>query len=404
MNGTIRDHEILEPSISLYVNEKEGASGAASPNGPRNNGHLAMGSGQCSSNLEIASSPFGEVKISLSYDTALGRPDFRMPTLETLLNSVEENYLRSYKTADPNFSVMNLMKEICLGLVNLGSDSNSEAPETLNVTRTVDLLNESSATDELGDRGLCVTLNGSVDSQFDAEATLPKTPLLLPPCSGVDDDSLLKKIDGGDEGGLHIENRENCPENMNDLSLVVASQVVASEIVSSLHDAVDIAEGQEKVVITLANEVNNESPPSFHYIPQNVVFRNAYVNFSLAYIGDNNCCSTCYGDCLLPSTTPCACSQKTSGEFAYTTDGLLKEKILEECISMSRDPKKHCQSFCKECSLERSKREYIIEPCKGHLMRKFIKECWWKCGCNKQCGNRVVQRGITRKLQVRFYS
>ncbi|KAE8671372.1 Histone-lysine N-methyltransferase SUVR4 [Hibiscus syriacus] len=38
--------------------------------------------------------------------------------------------------------------------------------------------------------------------------------------------------------------------------------------------------------------------------------------------------------------------------------------------------------------------------CKGHLMRKFIKECWDKCGCSKRCGNRVVQRGITASLQV----
>ncbi|KAG8043756.1 hypothetical protein GUJ93_ZPchr0458g22336 [Zizania palustris] len=42
------------------------------------------------------------------------------------------------------------------------------------------------------------------------------------------------------------------------------------------------------------------------------------------------------------------------------------------------------------------------KPCRGHLARKFIKECWSKCGCNMQCGNRVVQRGITCNLQVFF--
>ncbi|RYQ90983.1 hypothetical protein Ahy_B09g096880 isoform D [Arachis hypogaea] len=40
------------------------------------------------------------------------------------------------------------------------------------------------------------------------------------------------------------------------------------------------------------------------------------------------------------------------------------------------------------------------EECKGHLVRKFIKECWRKCGCDMQCGNRVVQRGLRCKLQV----
>lgn len=40
--------------------------------------------------------------------------------------------------------------------------------------------------------------------------------------------------------------------------------------------------------------------------------------------------------------------------------------------------------------------------CKGHLTRDFVKECCTKCGCSKNCGNRVVQRGITRKLEVLF--
>uniref|UniRef100_A0A453D1I8 SET domain-containing protein n=1 Tax=Aegilops tauschii subsp. strangulata TaxID=200361 RepID=A0A453D1I8_AEGTS len=42
----------------------------------------------------------------------------------------------------------------------------------------------------------------------------------------------------------------------------------------------------------------------------------------------------------------------------------------------------------------------FVNPCKGHPIRKFIKECWSKCGCARNCGNRVVQRGISRHLQV----
>ncbi|KAI8012070.1 Histone-lysine N-methyltransferase SUVR4 [Camellia lanceoleosa] len=142
--------------------------------------------------------------------------------------------------------------------------------------------------------------------------------------------------------------------------------------IKSLHDANDIAKGQERVVISLVNEVNNECPPSFHYIPKNAVFQNAYVNFSLARIGEN-CCSICLGDCL-SSSTPCACANEIGGDFAYTLEGLVKD--------------------------ERSENDDVIEPCKGHLVRKFIKECWWKCGSSKQCGNRVVQRGISCNLQV----
>ncbi|CAI0385875.1 unnamed protein product [Linum tenue] len=59
---------------------------------------------------------------------------------------------------------------------------------------------------------------------------------------------------------------------------------------------------------------------------------------------------------------------------------------------MTRDPQLQSISSCMDCPLERSRNEEMLEPCKGHLNRKFIKECWRKCGCHKQCGNRVVQR------------
>ncbi|XP_073269217.1 probable inactive histone-lysine N-methyltransferase SUVR2 isoform X2 [Primulina huaijiensis] len=232
--------------------------------------------------------------------------------------------------------------------------------------------------------------------QFDSGVPLPNTLPLPPTCTSMDDVTTLKKMASLDDCG---SNRVSCTEEMNDLSLEVAHQpLVALNTVSSL-EVLDIAKGLEKVLITTVNEVNDERPPSFFYIPQNAVFQNAYLNFSLARMGDNNCCGTCSGDCLLLST-PCACAHETGGEFAYNSDGLVKEDFLNECISMNRDPKKHCQFFCKECVLERSKSEDVIEPCKGHLVRKFIKECWWKCGCNILCGNRVVQRGISRKLQV----
>ncbi|XP_073149178.1 probable inactive histone-lysine N-methyltransferase SUVR2 isoform X2 [Henckelia pumila] len=240
------------------------------------------------------------------------------------------------------------------------------------------------------------SVSGSI-VQFDSGVPLPNALPLPPTCTGMDDVTTLKKMASLDDCG---SNGVSCAEEMNDLSLEVAHQLlVAPNTVSSLDGVLDIAKGLEKVIITIMNEVNDERPPSFFYIPQNAVFQNAYLNFSLARMGDNNCCGTCSGDCLLLST-PCACAHETGGEFAYTTEGLVKDDFLNECISMNRDPKKHCQFFCKECVLERSKNEDVVEPCKGHLVRKFIKECWWKCGCNILCGNRVVQRGISRKLQV----
>lgn len=97
---------------------------------------------------------------------------------------------------------------------------------------------------------------------------------------------------------------------------------------------------------------------------------------------------------------PCACSRETGGEFAYTSRGLLRKDFLNNCISMSREPQKHHYFYCQDCPLERSKNQYLRDPCKGHLVRKFIIECWRKCGCSMYCGNRIVQRGITCKLQV----
>ncbi|GFZ13495.1 SET-domain containing protein lysine methyltransferase family protein [Actinidia rufa] len=103
-----------------------------------------------------------------------------------------------------------------------------------------------------------------------------------------------------------------------------------------LHDVKDIAKGEERVGISLANEINDDRLPSFHYIPRNVTFQNAQVTFSLARIGEK-CCSTCFGDCL-SSPTPCACAHDTRGDFAYTLEGLLKEEFLEECISVFMTP------------------------------------------------------------------
>ncbi|GAB4833695.1 hypothetical protein Ancab_031942 [Ancistrocladus abbreviatus] len=161
---------------------------------------------------------------------------------------------------------------------------------------------------------------------------------------------------------------------------------------------VDVAKGKEKVKISVVDENGNGDLPNFFYIPKNLAYQNAYVNVSLARISDEDCCTSCSGDCL-SSPIPCACSCETGGEFAYTSEGLLKEEFLTACLSIDEEPEEHFV-YCKDCPIERSRNGKMSKPCKGHLMRKFIKECWSKCGCSLQCGNRVVQQGITRSLQV----
>ncbi|PHT80413.1 Histone-lysine N-methyltransferase SUVR1 [Capsicum annuum] len=406
----------------------------------------------CYSNIDIASSTFGEVKVSIDCEAALGRSDFHLPSLEAVLKLVEDKCLKPFKVLDPKFSVPKLMKDICECFLELGTQYNHELLETANVD----------AENDIGYRSMAVvSSNGSVNLELDSGEDQLEKSHISPLCNGhtssastgqiasvencgsapETDPNILEHVTSENPAALcgsknleldageaqpeksrlppprnthnngastdQIASVENCgsaPENDQDILEHVTSQSPVAPCESTQDETGscivrDITKGQEQVMISLVNEVNDKSPPSFNYIAHNVVFQNAYLNFSLARIGDDNSCSACSGDCLSLST-PCACAYESGGDFAYTKEGLVKEELLKESISMNRDAKKHCQFFCKECPLERSKNEDFIEPCKGHLVRNFIKECWWKCGCDKQCGNRVVQRGISRKLQV----
>ncbi|KAL1188852.1 putative inactive histone-lysine N-methyltransferase SUVR1 [Cardamine amara subsp. amara] len=186
------------------------------------------------------------------------------------------------------------------------------------------------------------------------------------------------------------------------MGLVVAPECeISADGWRAISNIKDIAVGEENTEIPWVNEINDEVPSRFHYMPQSFVFRDAAVKFSLSSFSDEQCCSTCIGDCLA-SAMPCNCATAADNGFAYTVDGLLKENFLEDRISEARDQRKQVLQFCAECPLEKAKKEEILEPCKGHLKRKAIKECWIRCGCTKRCGNRVVQRGIHNKLQVFF--
>ncbi|WZY78048.1 probable inactive histone-lysine N-methyltransferase SUVR2 isoform X1 [Brassica rapa] len=185
------------------------------------------------------------------------------------------------------------------------------------------------------------------------------------------------------------------------LVVVPECQISAEDfrLISSIND---VTLGKETLEIPWVNEVNSKVPPPFRYIPQSYVYLDAAVKFSVGNMRDDDQrCSSCCGDCLAPSVA-CSCATALSGLTSYTKDGLLQNDFLEECVSEARDPQKHVLQFCKECPLEKAKNIEILEPCKGHLKRKAIKECWINCGCINKCGNRVVQHGIHNKLQVFF--
>ncbi|XP_020538978.1 probable inactive histone-lysine N-methyltransferase SUVR2 isoform X3 [Jatropha curcas] len=276
---------------------------------------------------------------------------------------------------------------------NLEIASSSLGEESLpNVSPTVSALKRSTACSALGLGGIggsnCMPVkfsNGSVDIHGFYEMAAHQFPKQLQPFSE----------DTENNRGIELRDSES-------RSLVVVPQhEFTSEELRSLIDFNDITKGEELIEISWLNEINNDCPSSFYYITQNLVYQNALVKFTLAQIKVEDCCPTCIGDCL-SSSTVCVCASETGDQFAYTSEGLIREDFLEDCISMTRDPPRQCLSYCKACPLERSKNDEILEPCKGHLKRKYIKECWSKCACHKRCGNRVVQRGIRCKLQVFF--
>lgn len=348
---------------------------------------------ESTNNIEITSSSIGEKKVSLLYNVA-GVPDFRTPSLESVLKRVEDRCLRSYKILDPSFSLMNIMKEVCKSVLELGTDSAADIQEDpIRIIPSLDSLKAFGIKKFSCGASACPSRNFTGFQSINA------------PCSMVNNKHRCSE-DHRHEGKAIDDISQTVEKKGNDTSgpsselALVCQHEPALGSVRPVHDISDISKGEEKVRIPIVNEFSSERwPPHFGYIPHSIVYQNAYLSFSLARIGDEDYCSDCFGDCLSASI-PCACARETGGEFAYTPDGLLKKEFLDECISVRHDPPKHRLVFCKDCPLERSKNDVNPDDCKGHLVRKFIKECWSKCGCNKQCGNRVVQQGIACNLQV----
>ncbi|XP_010936035.1 probable inactive histone-lysine N-methyltransferase SUVR2 [Elaeis guineensis] len=394
MNASTSQANVAEASAVQHDDREHGKEQlpvAAHENGKTS--ELVSVQEASSPSIDIASSASGEVKLSLTCSP--DHPDFRMPSLEALFKMVEDRCLKSYKILQPDFSLMNVMKEMCQCALELGSESAEDKQENfVKITPALESLKKCGVHDILG--GMPCSSSASLNlmrpegSGFTAmNGIYPNQNL-----GGNNESGRSKKI----EGHKVPEASDITPHS---LVVVRQPQLVLGDI-RPLHDINDISKGEERVRISVVNEFSSEKyPSSFQYIPRNIVYQNAFVDVSLARIGDEDCCADCFGDCVA-AAIPCACARETGGEFAYTSDGLLKKKLLDECISMNRDPQKHHHFYCKHCPIERSKNEVTPDPCKGHLVRKFVKECWSKCGCSKQCGNRVVQRGITCHLQVFF--
>uniref|UniRef100_A0A803LA99 SET domain-containing protein n=1 Tax=Chenopodium quinoa TaxID=63459 RepID=A0A803LA99_CHEQI len=342
----------------------------ASPNA-ENHIQEAEDSQKTSANIDIAASSLGEVRLSLSCNPGPEGNDFYFLDLQVVLKKVNDNCLTKYKIMDPEFSVIKVMEEFCECAGNLGTKANA--------------VNQEGSSQQ--DAGV-IDSNGTV-AAINAESSdnvAATTDMAEPEASNPTSATNCEATD------------DHCAEKDSNSLVVVQQQQLIPSSLEILDVTSDISRGVEAIKVSVEKS-NCDSLPLFHYIPQNVISHNADLIFSLAQIGDQDCCHSCVGDCLALSSS-CNCARRNGGESSYNSDGLVREEFLDKCISMVKNPQKDYLVYCKECPLERLKNEDMLDPCKGHLRRTFIKECWAKCGCNKHCGNKVIQHGISHNLQV----
>ncbi|KAL6971236.1 hypothetical protein U1Q18_030917 [Sarracenia purpurea var. burkii] len=363
-----------------------------------------------SSQFDIASSHEGDVKISLICCNSSQWNDFCIPYLDAVLKRVEEKYIKTYRITEPGFSLVKLMKDVCECFWGEGTGCTEDRQLVpINVNSSLAFSNKFSSQDVLfgrnNQRNFCIP--PSLPNQPFRFRNLIEVLCQIPRILTLNSLDVLQCIEGLNLNGNSYHGRDKKSKALEEgLGYSNPKDLVVFQKHGSYLDPLkapkyvnDVTRGEENVKISLVNEINDECPPAFYYIPRNITYQNAYVKFLLARISDENCCLNCFGDCM-SLDIPCACAGETGGEFAYTPGGLVEEKFLDKCISMSNDPEQHHFFYCKDCPLERSKNKRLSGQCRGHLVRKFIKECWYKCGCGKKCGNRVVQRGITVNLQV----
>ncbi|KAI3706192.1 hypothetical protein L6452_23767 [Arctium lappa] len=345
----------------------------------------------CSSEIEIASSSNGEVK--LSFSMCKPPPQFRIPSLEAVMKQVEDRYRERFPGLGTEFSLSGLLQNICESFMEQWNDSEGNKK---NMSPTFDNLKEpEKQVDQSSLSNRLVAHVNPIGGPIQIPRSVVSSAFNHLHCINV-----LHSDGNYFSGQLRELQMLGIDESPGSCSLTIFPKEHSSVYLCSNHYSLaDITRGLEKQEISLINEFNDEMLPAFTYIPKNVNYKTANVKFMLSRVSDENCCSNCFGDCLCPDV-PCACAAETGGEFAYTTEGLVKKKFLKSCISVSLNPKKINYFYCDNCPLERMTKRAQSGSCKGHLVRKFIKECWYKCGCVLNCGNRVVQRGIKVKLQV----
>ncbi|KAI3744127.1 hypothetical protein L1987_57203 [Smallanthus sonchifolius] len=369
------------------------------------------------SEIDIASSLNGEVK--LTFSICKPPPGFRIPSIDAVMKHVEDTYQERIQGFGTRFSLSQLLKDICQVFMEQGNASdnvgnkippfdNFKEPEKQGGPTSEPIQIPRFVVSNEFDHCLSGKLRKQqmvgIDQLFFDNFKEPKKqggptndPIQIPRFV------VSSEFDRYFRGKLRKQHMVGIDELSGSRSLIIFPKEQSTiDLCSKRYCVADITLGMEKQEISLINEVDDEKPPTFTYIQTNFNYKTANVKFMLACISDQNNCPNCFGDCL-SSEVPCACAVETGGEFAYTSEGLVDEKFLKNCIDITLKPSKKDYFYCDDCPLERMKKkranQLLSGSCKGHLVRKFIKECWYKCGCGFNCGNRVVQRGIQAKFQ-----
>ncbi|XP_050231027.1 histone-lysine N-methyltransferase SUVR4-like isoform X2 [Mercurialis annua] len=379
-----------------YNSSEENCSDGKADNSDfQENGHLDLDDTTddipSSSQFDIASSSNKEVKISLSRSSYRNR-FFQKQNINTVLRVVEDEYRRMYRIQDPGFSLLKMMERVCDCFLESEVNSrNGSLRRNFDSTKKPGCKVGAKGDNDQGK-------HSTKHNHSNGIACHPNIVQGLRALSHMDSSTSSSTSDPANGESKKVVKVEAL-KNRQSINLHSIKAVVGKKHPIYIQD---IARGLEKMRIPLVNEYGALELPNFLYIKNNMVHKDAHIDFSLARISEDNFCGQCIGDCL-SSALPCACAGETRGEFAYTQEGLLKEEFLDECIAMSREPERKYFYFCEICPLQNdlySKKSRRIKPCKGHLSRRFVKECWSKCGCSKKCRNRVVQKGIQVALQV----
>lgn len=169
----------------------------------------------------------------------------------------------------------------------------------------------------------------------------------------------------------------------------------------------DLSYGQERhPVPVVAPSQSPISPPRFWYTKENMVLveepngGELWTTVGKAF-GPKTGCSGCGKNCIRGNSSGCKCALP-SGTFAYSKTGLLQADVIKE---LDDDlPLEYCKKgsgcYCANLPCEDSTTDED-GVCLGHRPRTFITECNSRCACHSVCGNRVIQHGMTVKVQVR---